>query len=742
MKDTFYIICENLLRRKNKVMMPTYCENKIFEKPLIDTISSWREYKVRTLFSFLININSLGYTLSDELISCFLSFEKQSNMVEHLSLIMNILKEISGANKTYTPMYQNFPEEVMTKTEYELYFNQLIHYISHGTVYPASNELYEEYEKLPLKDKTELITLTLGTMEDYKNIFVNMMKSNTSISQKDRSDLIDFLENYQDAMFLIPDKIPFKENMSFIASYIFNNVPNSQVALKKLLKTATDVLRFIIAESGGDVTLSTNTKYCKFNRHKRKILLACLENCNNLEEDMNRYKNKWIRIGEILHPSEYKSVFPKVASVFYLLRNNYKIETFNSKVDSLIKQEKFLQAVELLKTRPGEFARKLDFIIRSVDEKDIINVLNAFKSIANKVSTPLLLNLIAHFLRRKNDIDKRVVFTKGNMANVYLVDKKLDAMNYDLWENIVQICTTAVVTNYSSRELMGRVYIDPELKNHIVPFSQRSASDMKNIITRGSRISVNDNTKYIRAFTWWTNQENNVRVDIDLSAMLLDESFNYIDHCSWTNISNKEYNMYLSGDIINGGPVDGDGVAEFVDIDIQNLKEHNVAYVVFSVHNYTGQRFSELTNCDFGFMEREKIDSGEIFEPKTLKNRMRINSDSFNITPVIYSVAENQFIWTDTNVHIHLYGNNMVENTINQAASVLYGIINMERTNMYDLVLYNVVARGSIVDTKEDADIIFLSKYLDEDEQYLIDDVEHPRKVITCYDIDEWYNLI
>ena len=761
----FEKINEVLLRRKNKVLFPTYIEDTMPDCSITDVVNIFSNMSeiqltnekrhtteapgdyLRLVFSALVNLNYLGYTVSEDVIKLLLMFHDIERLQDFLFLLINNVKQISGADKEYNPMYKNFPQDVMSMSEFELYFNQIIHYWCNGEVYPI--EHYMENQKLPLQDKTKLITLTLGTFEDYENIFINMMKSPTSISEKDKEDLINFLSGYQDAIEFIPEKIPFKENMAFIASYIFNNVPDSQQALYKMLKTSTDVLRFITSESQGDVTLTTPTRYCKFNRNKRRILLSVLEHSSNLLEDMKRYKNQWIRIGEILHPLEYKNMFPKTAMAFDKLRNDVKIETFNSKVESLLKNKQWLQAVEVLKTRPGEFARRLDFIIRNVDPHDVTSVLNSFKNVSTKIANPLLLNLKEHFIKRIQDIDKRVVFSKGNVSNVHLIDEPLKALNIDICKQIIKICENALIANYTNRDLMGNVYIDPQLRNHIVPFSQRSASDMKNIITRGSRINVNPQTKYIRAFTWWTNQGNSNdfgafynRVDIDLSVTLLNNNLQYIDHCSFTHLKNSEYNMYHSGDITNGGPADGNGVAEFIDMSIDTLKEKNVAYVMLSVHNYTGQSFSQLINCDFGFMERTDINSGEIFEPKTVVNRMRISSNSHNTTPVVYDVVNNQFIWIDTSIQILPLGWHIVEHTMQSGSQTLYGIINMDRANMYDVALYNVKARGCLVDDKEDADIIFLADHLSEEEQYLIDDVNHPRKVITCYDIDDWYALL
>lgn len=63
------------------------------------------------------------------------------------------------------------------------------------------------------------------------------------------------------------------------------------------------------------------------------MLLALLEQCLSITEDMLRYKEPWIRLGEILHPSEYKQRYPQCFAAFDLLRNNRPYATFGSKVE-------------------------------------------------------------------------------------------------------------------------------------------------------------------------------------------------------------------------------------------------------------------------------------------------------------------------------------------------------------------------------------------------------------------------
>ena len=110
-------------------------------------------------------------------------------------------------------------------------------------------------------------------------------------------------------------------------------------------------------------------------------MLELLESCNGLEEDMLRYKNEWIRIGERLHPGEYKC-YPRATKAFDKLRNKGKIKTFQSRLEQAFSENDYDTALRLLKQRPGEFGRKLDVLLRKSEQHE--EILLAFRDVAEK----------------------------------------------------------------------------------------------------------------------------------------------------------------------------------------------------------------------------------------------------------------------------------------------------------------------------------------------------------------------
>ncbi len=692
MSNTIVEANKILLRRKNKLIVGN-----------VGYVMS--DDTQRYLVTMTKNIETLGYTFSKQLFNKLKTLTKEELFEIYKELVSELKKNI-GADVQYNPMYPNFPESVMEENEMQLYMNAIVHYWSYGTILPCE----EKNERLPLFDETKVKVIDSGEWEDLYEIFDNLCRSKTSISQTDKEDLEWIMKN---SNVKFPDEIPLKENVALIGKiYVESNPLATADKLQKYFKTATDILRLITAMSDGDISLATNTKYRSFKRKERRLLLELLDNCGNIQEDMLRYKNRWIRVGERLHPGEYKTGrYDNARLAFDKLRNNEKIQTFNSKVDHNMKDKNFEKAILLLQKRPGELARRLDYLLRTVDKKN--NVINTFKDVANKVSTPVLLQIKEHFKNRQEELSTRVFFPKGCLARSYAIENKLPDIDKKYCDAIVKICENALVEIYKSKDFMGNVYLSEEYKNYIVPFSQRSASKSLRTIVRGSRIKLKESAKAMRAFIWWTNtgNGNSGRVDIDLSATIFDENWNYINHVSYTRLRDKEMNVYHSGDITNGGDVNGIGVSEFLDVDIESVADVGGRYIAYQVYSYSEQTFGNLPHAMFGWMGREDVKSGEIYEPKTVEQKMDLTSQSMVCIPVIFDCVEREFIWCDMNVSLdgchHHRGGNNVESNLMGVAATCYSIVNMKKPNLYDLIDLHIRARGLRVENKEEADIVF-----------------------------------
>ena len=104
------------------------------------------------------NLESFGYTLDTEILEQLSKFS-----IDDLTYIYNdiidIIKEKIGINEfTKTNLfYSNFPDEVMDKSESELYFNSLLYYTFSQTD-DVRDKIIASYIKDTVSDVTKTIT--------------------------------------------------------------------------------------------------------------------------------------------------------------------------------------------------------------------------------------------------------------------------------------------------------------------------------------------------------------------------------------------------------------------------------------------------------------------------------------------------------------------------------------------------------------------------------------------------------
>lgn len=693
-----YEINEMLLRRKNKVNLP---------KRSVEHEAGRAEKAMAV--SIVKNVESLGFTFDKELFENLLTYPKNEIEMFYTDFIAK-LKPLVGADKEYNPMYPNFPRQVAEASDAELFINAILHYWTFGEWMPE----YEKDERMPLFDETKLTVLTVGNTNDILDIFKNLVSSKTNLSTQDKADIEEIIATYSNFYDYLPDEIPLKENVALIGKLILNKAAiKNATAIQKYYKTATDILRLVTALSDGDISLATDTKYRSLRRCERCMVMDLLAGCGNILEDMYRYQYQWIRIGEIIHPFEFTAKrYKSVNDAFNNLRNEKKPLFVPGKVQAAINVKDMQTAAILLKDRPGDFARQLDKLLRDASNKNY--VVNCFREVADKVSVPVLLQVRQHFKDRNNGNPIRVFFPKGNLARAISIPNELPAVDDKICKAVVKICDNAIIEQFKSKDFMGNVYIDESMRNFLVPFNQRSASTGSKNLVRGSRVGLNENAEAVRAFIWWTNTDksrntySDGRVDIDLSAAIYDENWNYVEHISYTRLRSGKMNAYHSGDITNGGNPKGKGVAEFLDVDIDAVAKYG-RYVVYQVYSYTGQKYCDIENCRFGWMEREDVNSGEIFEPTTVNMIMDINAEGTVAIPVIFDCVERKFIWCDMNLGIESskYGGNNLESNLSGVNAVCYAMTHLNKTNLYDLAMINAIARGNIVNDRNKADIIF-----------------------------------
>ncbi|MFD0589203.1 TerD family protein [Paenibacillus sp. GCM10027627] len=678
----------------NTIYMRRQSKMIVDQKPSSEPVSkAWMATAIK-------NIEALGYRLSPRLMQEVSHLSKEQFEAFYNATIAD-LKVMIGDHVQYYPMYPGFPEQVMQESDAILYLNALYHYYTLDLPnYEIENRTSLEDEGLPLK------VIDLGSKAEFHVLILQLIEAKGSISETDKED-IDTAIKYaeiEELTEILPVEIPFKENAAFVVGSLLKHCKADTKTIGRYIKTATDVLRLAAAWSDGDTSLAETTKFRKFTRPERKLLLSLLEQSYPMTEDMLRYKQRWIRLGEILHPSEYKLRFPNSQEAFDILRNNKPFFTYNSSVELAFQSNQVWTLIDLLTQRPGEFARRLDQLTRSTDQAEYVVL--GFGEVVGHVSTPVLLQVKSHFTYRQEPCEQRTFFPKGNVAKAYSIPNALPAIPRAICEAIVDVCEQELLRRFALLSPLGKTFVDPRLKTYLVPFSQRSASKSLRTIVRGSRVPMPEGDT-IRFFNWWregtVNGQPTGRVDIDLSAVLYDSNWQNIEHISYMNLRSSKYLAVHSGDIVSAPH----GACEFIDLHIPSIVEYGMRYVVASLQSFTDQPYCDLPECFAGWMMRKKPGSGEAFEPSTVVDKIDLTANTQIAIPVILDLVERKVIWTDLALTKHPNYHNNVEGNKRGISLMGQAMTELRKPDLYELFRLHAKARGELVENLEQAESAF-----------------------------------
>ena len=674
------------------------------------TVEQNENHKI-IVMSTQAELMKFGYMLNDEAFEAMMKASTSDVIALHATLIKH-LKDVLGVG-AFRPFYINFPTQVMEMSAADLFWNAMVHYWSRGTWEPeqelkARGVAFEN-------TKFKMLKPVIG--DDWLRALADDLACFPKpLDEQRMADLIWIVSNIKDVKV---GYISVKETLCTLGA----------IGINVNLTSAKDVLRIATKLSGGDISLPAipktthvignsrymkqlkamadaereSFKFMKFNRPQRKYLLGLLENLKNLSaSEMQSHLGRWQRLGEILHPGEFHKQFPVTFAAFNAIRNQKteKVRTFAGMVD-LGFSKSMEDGIEILKARPGEFARRLDSLVRKYG----VAILPHFGEIAHKVSAKVIFEMYDHFEGRLKS-SPRSVMLKGKGAKLSVL-KDLPALPKETVEAVQKMVLDSMLSKFKKLPAMGKVFIDEELKNLPVPFSMQSSAEGVDTFVRGTRVKFNDGTKTLRGFVHWFDEQGHI--DVDLSAGFYDEKLNEVGSIAFYELSNQELGACHSGDIrYRVG-----SCAEYIDIPLDKAIKNGVRYVIFTAYNYNGTSMASVPECTFGVMEREYPNSNEIFEPRTITSSLKVKAKSNSVSPVAFDLERGQWVWLDLERNqsgfVTLASD---KNAKKQMEAVLFG----SKLSVYELLKLHVDARGGqLVEAVDEADEVFLESMFQRD---------------------------
>jgi len=674
-------------------------------------------------------IAAFGYALSGRIIAALATLSEAS-FAEARQQIHALLKEESGAHVNHRILFSGFPyntpdqhahmfRRVLGDLKNKLRINipdaQLLscgHLIDPNLfdlaefgACPICQHQVDELAQLdvayyPYKGLTPLKVIDQADQAFLGRVANELFARPSSLSLVERQLLLSMRGHVTPA---IPAQVT-RETLPLVYAF------HGEAGVRDLAKGATDVLRIaaLLGNPEADLSLKEAPRF-KLSTRDKKALLRLLDAQGNLEEDMLRHREPWLRLGERLNPgsADNRRRFPRVAAAFDTLRQAPgSVATFGRTVEKKMRARAIDQELlDTLTKRPGEFLRRIDFLLRNGGGEA---VLRALPAPARGATSKMLIEVAKYLQYRKLDRPQRMFIPKGMVNKLQVVKDARAPIEHELLDRACSALAGELTRRFAALPAMGRVYIDPDLAKVVMPYNRRGDSATSNAIIKGARYPL-ATTDVVRLFVHWTGD-----IDVDLSLILFGEGLDFHQQVSWTNL--KGLGCVHSGDIVSAPK----GASEFIDFDIAKLRSggnpgyrHSASrYAVASIISYRGDKFSDFP-CFAGFMERDSLRSGARYEPQSVSLKMDVTAPATAHLPLVIDLKTREAIFVDVSCGNSRYAR--VDSQNSKQVALLGAALDLvhAKPTAYDVLIAHANARGTLVSDPAEADIRFDRDTLD-----------------------------
>ena len=341
-------------------------------------------------------------------------------------------------------------------------------------------------------------------------------------------------------------------------------------------------------------------------------------------EIMHPKREMWVRFIRALRLAEYskKKGFEKLATlldVFY----NERYSVWQAELNAAYLNMDSEKAFTLLKQRPGVFARSLFACMLWLGADD---TLSAFKEIIDQVPTRLLFTLNTYADLYFSKEGKRSVQTiMGTRVEIpkhpLVVESYNEEQLAEMKAKIEDLCLWTIQHQFAKEGNKNHfIYIDPQLYHIPLPIGDRSHNVHDfNATLMGTRFPLEGNE--IRLFMQWGKDLPAQHLDMDLSCRIIYQDRS--DICYFGRLTTL--GCQHSGDIRS--IPDKVGTAEYINIDVNTLRQHKAKYVTFVCNAYSCGALSP--NLVVGWMDSKykmKVSerTGVAYDPSAVIHQVRI----------------------------------------------------------------------------------------------------------------------
>ena len=533
------------------------------------------------------------------------------------------------------PFYRGFPESVRALTEEQLHFDQMLHYFrtyGMGDFSEAGYSIFEEqFERTAFKENITVKEFSIlpAAEADKKleQIVSDLLTGTRPLSELQYGLICHYIVDYN----YLPSKIASKNT----AVRLLLDLRNINIAQHLKLSDVIKIVDELNYRSYGN----TNVKKLNLKNRDRIFISSIIDllaepgKCDI--ENCCEKKHVW---NGLLHHIHYRAKTEQAKAFVNIIRGKENLSAYSA-FEKAMAAGDVREAVLCLKKRKGSGAvlRNLNYLISRCGSDEDMNYVMDCLGNRNPI---VLIQLLIQYEQYRSDAEARTFkFTKYNRLRVHTETEEEYTKRRSVISTEQRDTLSYALKVYLKQALKGRlgkVYIDPDMTGYAIPLQESTSQGGFGVLPKGSRIHI-ENAKIIRAFTYWEKVD-----DIDLSVIGID-ALGRQKEFSWRTMAGRKSDAIIfSGDQTSGYY----GGSEYFDINIEKFKKRNpnILYLIFCNNVFSYSTFQKCL-CKAGFMLRDTMLSGQIFEPKTVESSFTVNCDSRFAYLFGIDLKRNDFVW-------------------------------------------------------------------------------------------------
>lgn len=615
---------------------------------------------------------------------------KQANLAD---LSMVHMAETQIGYNVPLPFYRGFPQSVHQLSIEEKLADQLYSYfITYGM-----NDFEGEGTRSIFEEQIKRNVLTENTEPKYFEILTE-------------KQAVDKLTEYVNGLLQSTRPLNISQYelvKEFTREYglVVDNIASKNTTIKLLLDTRSlvfaryldipDVVKLVEELLVSSYKNQTINKLNLRNKDRKFItciirILATKANNNQMKECIEKRK---IWKGLLHHLHFTPSTPAEVIFTSYIFDEKYCSNM--AFVEASIGIGRIREACNILSRSKGATSvlRNMNYLLsRCNNQEDKEYVIE--KAFETSKVIPLIQQLYNYYNYSAENKSRVFKFTKHNLLKVHEeTQKEVSRRKSYITKKDIELVKLKLenkIYNMLSNKL-GKVYIDDDMVFKAVPLQETTSNSGYGVLTRGSRVRIaGDDNKVVRLFTYWEKVN-----DIDLSVMGIDDE-GHLTEFSWRTFALTPSNIIcFSGDQTRGY----NGGSEYIDVDLEAFNKYypNIRYLVVCDNVYSGTPFDDC-NCTAGYMLRKEVNSGEVFEPKTVKSSFLVKGNSTFSYLFAVDMKSWQLIWL-----------NVIKDSKQRVAgedNFDFLIPYIKSIDVFNLCKLFVSMTTKLVDNPEDADVI------------------------------------